>query len=130
MLTWKVAVKPALLVAVSNVIMAAPAFAAAGKLFDFNLTLPIMAGQFLILMVILDKTWFTPVGKVLDDRDKTIRDMLAQVSDNSEEIAELNRKAEEVVREARRRTQKLLSDTRAECNQEYSLKYEEHKAVI
>jgi F-type H+-transporting ATPase subunit b len=45
----------------------------AGKIFDFNLTLPIMAGQFLLLMVFLDKTWFTPVGKVLDSRDGELR---------------------------------------------------------
>ena len=36
--------------------------------FDFNLTLPIIASEFLLLMVILDKTVFGPVGKP-DDRD-------------------------------------------------------------
>jgi F-type H+-transporting ATPase subunit b len=50
--------------AVANVIMAMPAAAEAGKLFDFNLTLPIMAGEILLLMVFLDKFWFGPVGKV------------------------------------------------------------------
>lgn len=44
--------------------MAMPAAAEAGKLFDFNLTLPIMAGEILLLMVFLEKFWFTPVGKV------------------------------------------------------------------
>ncbi len=56
--------------------MALPAHAAAGKIFDFNLTLPIMAGQFLLLMVFLDKFWFGPVGKVLDERDGYIREQL------------------------------------------------------
>ncbi len=56
--------------------MALPAHADAGKIFDFNLTLPIMAGQFLLLMVFLDKFWFGPVGKVLDERDGYIRDQL------------------------------------------------------
>lgn len=56
--------------------MALPAHAVAGKIFDFNLTLPIMVGQFLLLMVFLDKTWFTPVGKVLDERDGYIREQL------------------------------------------------------
>ena len=41
-----------------------------GHLFDFDLTLPVFAVEFLTLMVILSKTWFGPVGKVLDDRDK------------------------------------------------------------
>ena len=48
----------------------------AGKIFDFNLTLPIMTGQVLLLMVFLDKFWVTPVGKVLDERDGYIREQL------------------------------------------------------
>lgn len=47
---------------------------------QFNLTLPAMAGQFLLLMVMLDKLWFTPVGKVLDERDALIRSKLAGAS--------------------------------------------------
>ena len=51
--------KPVSTVVVTNVLMASPAFAE-GKLFDFGLTLPIMAGQFLLLMVFLDKTCSHP----------------------------------------------------------------------
>ena len=69
-------IRPAALVAISNALMALPAHADAGKIFDFNLTLPIMAGQFLLLMVFLDKFWFGPVGKVLDERDGYIREQL------------------------------------------------------
>ena len=72
-------VKPAALAAITNVLVTLPAHAEAGKIFDFNLTLPIMATQFLLLMVFLEKTWFTPVGKVLDQRDKLLRDQLGSV---------------------------------------------------
>ena len=69
------AVKPAVLAAVTNAVVALPSHAGEpGKIFDFNLTLPIIATEFLLLMVILDKTVFGPVGKALDDRDKLIRD--------------------------------------------------------
>lgn len=51
--------KPLSSAVVANILMALPAHAEAGKIFDFNLTLPIMAGQFLLLMVFLDKTWFS-----------------------------------------------------------------------
>lgn len=68
--------RPAALAAITNALMALPAHAEAGKIFDFNLTLPIMAGQFLLLMVFLDKFWFGPVGKVLDERDGYIREQL------------------------------------------------------
>ena len=63
----------------ANVLTVLPAHADAGKIFDFNLTLPIMVVEFLLLMVFLEKSWFTPVGNNLDARDKYIRDKLANV---------------------------------------------------
>ena len=81
--------KPATLAVIANIIAAAPAHAEAGKLFDFNLTLPLIATEFLILMTILDKTMFGPVGKALDDRDELIRSQLAAVGDNSAEVENL-----------------------------------------
>ena len=74
-----VLVKPVLAALAANFFAALPAHAAAGKIFDFNLTLPIMVVQFLGLMIFLDKFWFTPVGNNLDERDKYLRDRLANV---------------------------------------------------
>ena len=71
--------RPAVLTALTNVLMALPAHAVAGKIFDFNATLPIMVAEFLVLMVFLDKFWFTPVGRTLDERDKLLRDKLSSV---------------------------------------------------
>lgn len=59
---------------------------AAGKIFDFNLTLPLMAGQFLILMVVLDKLVYKPVGAVLDARDSELRTKLEAVKDNAGDL--------------------------------------------
>ena len=82
--------KPAVIAAVTNALVAMPSMAGEpGKIFDFNLTLPIIATEFLLLMVILDKTIFGPVGKALDDRDALIRDQLAAVGDNSTAVADL-----------------------------------------
>ncbi len=80
------ALRPAVAAAVGNALLAAPALAEPGKIFDFNLTLPLMAGQFLILMVILDKLVYSPVGKVLDDRDAQLRTKLEAVKDNSSDL--------------------------------------------
>lgn len=132
------AVKPAVLTAATNLLLALPSHAEAGKIFgarcgegdgatrraegharpplrpregggrrqglvsapaprlltsrclfpiaDFNLTLPIMMGEFLLLMVFLDKAWFGPVGAVLDARDKELRGKLALVKDNGSEV--------------------------------------------
>ena len=75
--------KPAALAAITNLLATLPAQAEAGKIFDFNLTLPVMATQFLLLMVFLDKFWFTPVGQVLDNRDKLLREQLGSVKVHS-----------------------------------------------
>jgi F-type H+-transporting ATPase subunit b len=67
---------------VANALYALPSLAGEpGQIFDFNLTL--------LLMVILDKTVFGPVGKALDDRDELIRSQLAAVGDNSSAVADL-----------------------------------------
>ena len=68
---------PALALAAQATALVPAAHAEAGKLFDFDLTLPIIATEFLLLMTILDKTVFGPVGKALDDRDELIRSQLA-----------------------------------------------------
>lgn len=39
--------------------------------------------------VFLDKTWFTPVGKLLSDRDEDLRKKLASVRDDSGELKSL-----------------------------------------
>lgn len=55
-------------------------------LFDFNLTLPIIMGEFLLLMFALDKIFFTPLGKFMDERDAAIKEKLNSVKDTSEEV--------------------------------------------
>lgn len=45
-----------------------------------------MMGEFLLLMVFLDKFWFGPVGRALDERDKELRGKLALVKDNGSEV--------------------------------------------
>lgn len=92
------AVRPALTAAVANLLMVAPAHA--GVLFDFNLTMPIIMSQFLVLMVILDKIVFTPVGAVLDERDADLRQKVASVKGNSSEMDELAANSSAVVKEA------------------------------
>ena len=109
--------------------MAMPASAEAGKLFDFNLTLPIMAGQFLLLMVFLDKAWFTPVGKVLDERDALIRDKLASVKGDSAELSALLAEAEKVLKEARAAANAAVANAKAETQAEQNAKLALLKAV-
>merc|ERR1719359_1316695 len=88
---------------------------AEGKLFDFNATLPVMIGQFLILMVLLDKTWFSPVGKVLDDRDAKIRALLAGVQDNSSELTKLEEEGKTLLADARSAASELMEAAKSKA---------------
>lgn len=120
--------KPVSTVVVTNLLMASPAFAA-GKLFDFGLTLPIMAGQFLLLMVFLDKTWFTPVGKVLDERDELIRSKLASVQGDSSKLAQMQEEAEAILREARNAATAAVNEARTTTQAEQDAKLEALRVV-
>lgn len=123
-------VKPAAVAAVANVIMALPASADAGKLFDFNLTLPAMAGEFLLLMVFLEKTWFTPVGEVLDKRDAELRGMVGEVKDNSTALAALKVEAEEIIRSARADSAAQVKALKTECQKDVDAKFAAAKAKV
>lgn len=120
--------KPVSTVVVTNLLMASPAFAA-GKLFDFGLTLPVMAGQFLLLMVFLDKTWFTPVGRVLDERDELIRSKLASVQGDSSKLAEMQAEAERLLKEARDAATAAVNEARTTTQAEQDAKLEALRAV-
>jgi len=120
--------KPIGLTTLSSLALALPAYAEAGKLFDFNLTLPIMAVQFLVLMVFLEKTWFTPVGNLLDRRDQVIRDQLANVSSRTDEIKKLEKEAEEILKKARMEAQAAINKSRAELEAKLAASNEEAKA--
>eukprot|EP00210_Caulerpa_lentillifera_P000471 g454.t1 len=131
---WRTAVesvaKPVTLSTLSTLVLSLPAYAEAGKLFDFNLTLPIMAGQFLLLMYFLEKTWFTPVGDLLDKRDKLIRDQLANVSDKTQEIERLEKEAAEILRKARADAQAAINKARRETEAANAEKYAVAKAAV
>jgi F0F1-type ATP synthase membrane subunit b/b' len=83
-----------------------------------------MAGQFLILMVFLDKFWFGPVGKVLDERDALIRSKLGSVKDNTGDVDKLAAEAQEILkaslREKAHPCRQLGSNSRATTQQQSS----------
>jgi F-type H+-transporting ATPase subunit b len=101
----------------------------AGKVFDFNATLPIMAAQFLLLMVFLDKTWFGPVGKVLDARDAMIRARLTLLKTDAGELETLQKEADTLLKDARADAQAKIAAAKnvAATNAEAKLAAEKTK---
>ena len=59
--------------------------------------------------VFLEKTWFTPVGELLDKRDQVIRDQLTNVSSRTDEIKKLEKDAEEILKKARVEAQAAIN---------------------
>ncbi|MBD0363880.1 MAG: F0F1 ATP synthase subunit B', partial [Coleofasciculus sp. C3-bin4] len=54
----------------------AEAAAKEGGLFDFDATLPLMAVQFLLLVVLLNAVFYKPLTKAIEDRADYIRTTL------------------------------------------------------
>jgi len=129
-MTLPAAIKPAATAVIANLLTALPAAAEPGKIFDFNATLPIMVVEFLLLMVFLDKTWFTPVGKLLSDRDEDLRKKLASVRDDSGELKSLQEEAERIVSEARKAAQALIAEAKESTQAEQNKKLADVKARI
>lgn len=66
-----------------------PAMAAGGALFDFDLTLPYMATELLVLSFFLDKLWFGPLGTILEKRQGILKGNMESVAANLEECDQI-----------------------------------------
>ncbi|GFQ03483.1 ATP synthase subunit b' chloroplastic [Phtheirospermum japonicum] len=100
------------------------------SLFDFNLTLPIIALEFLFLMVALDKVYYTPLGKFMDERDAAIREKLNSVKDTSSEVKELEDQAAAVMRAARAEISAALNKMKKETQVEVEAKLAEGRKKV
>ncbi|KAG6739274.1 hypothetical protein POTOM_056865 [Populus tomentosa] len=99
-------------------------------LFDFNLTLPIIMVEFLVLMVALDKIWFSPLGNFMDERDAAIKEKLSSVKDTSEEVKQLEEQAAAVMRAARAEISAALNKMKKETQVEVEQKLAEGRKKI
>nr|POE84032.1 atp synthase subunit b', chloroplastic [Quercus suber] len=99
-------------------------------LFDFNLTLPIIVVEFLFLMVALDKIYYTPVGKFMDERDAAIRAKLNDVKDTSGDVKQLEEQAAAVMKAARAEIAAALSKMKKETQEEVEQKLAEGRKKV
>nr|NP_045038.1 ATP synthase CF0 B' subunit [Cyanidium caldarium]Q9TM29.1 RecName: Full=ATP synthase subunit b', chloroplastic; AltName: Full=ATP synthase F(0) sector subunit b'; AltName: Full=ATPase subunit II [Cyanidium caldarium]AAF13008.1 unknown [Cyanidium caldarium]WDB00165.1 ATP synthase CF0 B' subunit [Cyanidium caldarium] len=79
-----------------------------GGLFDFDATLPLMASQFLLIMLILDITFYKPINKVLKDRENYILKTLESATQISEKTKETLARYEEVILKSKKESQQLI----------------------
>ncbi|MGB0561983.1 MAG: F0F1 ATP synthase subunit B' [Spirulinaceae cyanobacterium] len=100
-----------------SVILLAQAAEESGGLFDFDATLPLMAAQFLLLVLVLNALFYKPLGDALDERDSYVRQK--QLSAR-ERLAEAKAKAEQYDQEligVRREAQEVIAAAQAEAQQ-------------
>lgn len=100
------------------------------SLFDFNLTLPIIAAEFLFLMFALDKVYYSPLGKFMDERDAAIREKLNSVKDTSSEVKALEEQAAAVMKAARAEISGALNKMKKETQIEVEEKIAEGRVKV
>ncbi|XP_022845187.1 ATP synthase subunit b', chloroplastic [Olea europaea var. sylvestris] len=99
-------------------------------LFDFDLTLPIIAAEFLFLMFALDKIYYSPLGKFMDERDAAIREKLSSVKDTSAEVKQLEDQATAVMKAARAEISAALNKMKKETQLEVEQKIAEGRKKV
>ena len=93
----------------------------AGGLFDFNATLPLMAIQFVLLMVVLTFIFYKPVSKVLDDRELYISGNLTQASEKLIKADELYKQYDEQLKTAKVNAQATIAQAEKEAKDSVAL---------
>ena len=100
----------------------------AGGLFDFNATLPLMAIQFVLLMVVLTFIFYKPVSKVLDDRELYISGNLTQASEKLIKADELYNQYDEQLKTAKVNAQATIAKAEKEAKDSVALEIGEARA--
>jgi len=112
-----------------------------GGLFDLDATLPIMALQFLLLVVILNAVFYKPLGKAIDDREELVQTNISAAKDRLEkaqklakqyeqDLGETRRKAADTIAHAQAEAQKLAAAKIAEAQQEAQAQREQVQKEI
>lgn len=86
-----------------------------GGLFDFDATLPLMALQFILLVVVLNAVFYKPLSKAMDDRDDYIRNNLLEARERLAKAERLRTQYEQELAETRRKSQATIAAAQADA---------------
>jgi F-type H+-transporting ATPase subunit b len=92
-------------------------FAVEGGLFNFDATLPIMALQFIILILLLNSVFYKPLGKAIDERANYIRQNLADARERKQKSENLAKQYEQELREVRKQSQGIIAAAQSAAQQ-------------
>ena len=86
-----------------------------GGLFDLDATLPLIAIQFLILVLLLNATFYKPLTRAIDERDNYIRTNQLEAQERLSKAEQLAKQYEQELAVARRQSQTVIADAQAEA---------------
>lgn len=84
-------------------------------MFDFDATLPLMAAQFLLLVVILNQVFYKPLTQSLNDRDGYIRANNTEAQERLAKAQGLAQQYEQELADTRRQAQAVIANAQAEA---------------
>ncbi|NJN48708.1 MAG: F0F1 ATP synthase subunit B' [Alkalinema sp. RL_2_19] len=84
-------------------------------MFDFDATLPLMAVQFMLLVVLLNAVFFKPLTKVLEERAELISRSKLGAKDSLAQIEAITAQYEQELAASRREYQAILDRAKAEA---------------
>lgn len=99
----------------SLILLATETVGKEGGLFDLDATLPLMAIQFLFLVLILNATFYKPLSKAIDDRDEYIRKNQLDAKERLSKAEQLASQYEQELAVARRQSQQTIANAQADA---------------
>ncbi|WP_407803801.1 hypothetical protein, partial [Staphylococcus aureus] len=78
----------------------------------------------------LDKIYYSPLGKFMDDRDAAIREKLGSVKDTSAEVKQLEQQGVAIMKAARAEIAAALSKMKKETQAEVEVKLAEGRKKV
>jgi F-type H+-transporting ATPase subunit b len=111
-----------------TILLAVEETAEKGGLFDINATLPFMAIQFLVLMALLNKFFYQPLGKAIDERAEYIRKNNTNAEAQLAKTKQLADQYEKELGEARKQSQIVIANAQAEAQKLANQKIAEAQA--
>jgi len=90
-----------------------------GGLFDLDATLPLMAVQVVLLTFILNALFFSPVGRVVEEREGYVTTSRAEAKQKLAQAERLEADLKEQLKEARLASQKLIQEAEQDSDKLY-----------
>ena len=89
--------------------------AEAGGMFDFDATLPLMAFQFVVLVILLNKIFYKPLGNAIDERAEYVRTKTQDAKERLEQAKAIAAQYEQELVDVRRQSQEIIATAQAEA---------------